>query len=31
MNNELYFGTAYCPYAKSGDLDREFWERDIET
>ena len=30
-NNELYFGAAYCPYAKSGDIPSEFFERDIVT
>ncbi len=29
--NELYFGTAYCPYAKSGDIAPEFFERDVIT
>lgn len=30
-SNELYFGTVYCPYAKSGDVPEEFWERDVIT
>lgn len=29
--NELYFGAAYCPYAKSGDIPPEYFERDIIT
>ena len=29
--NELYFGVAYCPYAKSGDIPSEYFERDIIT
>ena len=29
--NELYFGAAYCPYAKSGDIPSEYYERDIIT
>ena len=28
---ELYFGAAYCPYAKSGDVPTEYFERDIIT
>jgi len=27
--HELYFGAAYCPYAKSGDISPEYFERDI--
>ena len=29
--SELYFGAAYCPYAKSGDVPTEYFERDIIT
>ena len=29
--NEIYFGAAYCPYAKSGDIPSEYFERDIIT
>ena len=25
------FGTSYCPYAKSGDVDMRFWDRDFRT
>ena len=28
---ELYFGAAYCPYAKSGDIPTEYFERDVIT
>ena len=28
---ELYFGAAYCPYAKSGDIPSEYFERDVMT
>ena len=31
MKDELYFGTVYCPYAKSGDAPMELWERDVIT
>jgi beta-galactosidase len=31
MSQQLYFGVTYCPYAKSGDVDMEYWERDILT
>lgn len=27
--SEFLFGSTYCPYAKSGDLDMEYWEQDI--
>lgn len=29
--NELFFGAAYCPFAKSGDIPSEYFERDIIT
>jgi beta-galactosidase GanA len=31
MQKSLYFGAVYCPYAKSGDVEMEYWERDILT
>ena len=31
MYDTLYFGSVYCPYAKSGDLDSRYWERDVIT
>jgi len=30
-SSKLRFGSSYCPYAKSGDVDMSVWERDFQT